>query len=49
MDATPLWIPQTAMALGAVLFAVAVVDALLCHLRGKPFFTAAATQEFSHD
>jgi len=49
MDATPLWIPQTAMALGAVLFAVAVLDALLCHLRGKPFVTSAATQEFSHD
>lgn len=49
MDATPLWIPQTAMALGAVLFAVAVLDALVCHLRGKPFVTSAATQEFSHD
>ncbi len=28
-DATPLWIPQTFMAVGAVIFAVAVVDNLL--------------------
>lgn len=28
-DATPLWIPQSLMALGAVIFAVAVVDNLL--------------------
>ncbi|MEY3668943.1 MAG: TRAP transporter small permease [Burkholderiaceae bacterium] len=49
MDATPLWIPQSAMAVGAVLFAVAVLDALVCHLRGKPFVTPATTQEFSHD
>lgn len=49
MDATPLWIPQTAMALGAALFAVAVLDALVCHLRGRPFVTMATTQKFSHD
>lgn len=29
MDATPLWIPQTTMALGAVLFAVAIIDQLM--------------------
>ena len=28
-DATPLWIPQTLMAVGAVIFAVALVDTLL--------------------
>ncbi len=28
-DATPLWIPQTFMAIGAVIFAIAVVDNLL--------------------
>ncbi|HEU0198946.1 MAG TPA: TRAP transporter small permease [Burkholderiaceae bacterium] len=28
-DATPLWIPQIAMAVGAILFAVALVDDLL--------------------
>lgn len=49
MDATPLWIPQTAMASGAVLLAVAVLDALFCHLRARPFVTPAETQEFSHD
>lgn len=35
-DATPLWIPQLAMAVGAVLFAVAVVDELVAALRGRP-------------
>jgi TRAP-type C4-dicarboxylate transport system permease small subunit len=34
-DATPLWIPQLLMALGAVVFFVAVLDALIAQLRGK--------------
>jgi len=34
-DATPLWIPQLAMAVGAVLFAVAVIDELVGALRGR--------------
>ncbi|MEO5698171.1 MAG: TRAP transporter small permease [Burkholderiaceae bacterium] len=35
MDATPLWIPQIAMALGTVLLFVAFADDLLAHLRGS--------------
>jgi len=35
-DATPLWIPQIAMALGAVLFAVALADRLVCVAFGAP-------------
>ena len=31
-DATPLWIPQVAMALGAVVLAVAMVDDFVLHL-----------------
>ncbi|MBX3717622.1 MAG: TRAP transporter small permease [Burkholderiales bacterium] len=31
-DATPLWIPQIAMALGAVVLAVAIVDDFVLHL-----------------
>ncbi len=33
-DATPLWIPQLSMAIGAVVFAVAFVDELLAEWRG---------------
>lgn len=35
-DATPLWIPQIAMALGAVLFAVALADRLVSVAFGAP-------------
>lgn len=34
-DATPLWIPQLAMALGTVIFALAFVDELLLEIRGQ--------------
>ena len=34
-DATPLWIPQIAMAVGAVVLLVAMVDDLVLVLRGK--------------
>ena len=34
-DATPLWIPQTAMAVGMVIFLVAFVDELVLALRGR--------------
>ncbi|HVO89029.1 MAG TPA: TRAP transporter small permease [Casimicrobiaceae bacterium] len=34
-DATPLWIPQIAMALGAVVLFVAFVDELMLELRGE--------------
>ena len=35
-DATPLWIPQILMAAGALVFFIAVVDALVAALQGKP-------------
>jgi len=34
-DATPLWIPQIGMALGAVVFAIAFVDELVLELLGQ--------------
>src|SRR3546814_1612667 len=34
-DATPLWIPQTAMAVGAVLLAVALADRLISVAIGR--------------
>jgi TRAP-type C4-dicarboxylate transport system permease small subunit len=34
-DATPLWIPQVAMAAGTVVLAVALVDELVLELRGE--------------
>ncbi|MBU3724147.1 MAG: TRAP transporter small permease [Burkholderiaceae bacterium] len=33
MDATPLWIPQLSMAVGTVIFAIAVIDELVMHFR----------------
>jgi TRAP-type C4-dicarboxylate transport system permease small subunit len=38
LDATPLWIPQSLMALGCLGFVLAFVDATLSRVRGKPFF-----------
>ena len=34
-DATPLWIPQIAMAVGSVILAIAFVDELLLEIAGK--------------
>lgn len=34
-DATPLWMPQLAMALGTVVFAIALVDEFVLELRGR--------------
>ncbi len=34
-DATPLWLPQIAMAFGAVVFAIAFIDELVLELRGE--------------
>ncbi len=34
-DATPLWLPQLGMALGTVIFAIAVLDELQLEMRGK--------------
>jgi len=43
-DATPLWIPQVAMAVGAVVLLLALVDELLLELRGKRALRASAEQ-----
>lgn len=42
MDATPLWIPQLAMALGCIGLALALLDALCSRWSGKLFFAAGA-------
>jgi len=34
-DATPLWIPQIGMAVGALILLVAFIDELLVELRGQ--------------
>jgi TRAP-type C4-dicarboxylate transport system permease small subunit len=34
-DATPLWLPEIGMALGTVIFAIAVIDELQLELRGR--------------
>ena len=44
-DATPLWIPQLGMALGCVVFAIAVADELVATLRGKRMRQRAADSE----
>ncbi len=44
-DATPLWIPQISMAVGTVLFLVAMIDELIRRLRGQ----AAATSQQTHE
>ena len=46
-DATPLWIPQIAMALGCIGLAVAFADALLARIQGREFFEAAPADEMS--
>ena len=44
-DATPLWIPQMAMALGTAVFAVALADAAVRGLRSDPLADIAAPDE----
>ncbi len=41
-DATPLWIPQIAMALGTAIFCIAYVEELVLVLRGKPLSDQSA-------
>lgn len=43
-DATPLWIPQIAMALGCVGFAVAFADALVARIQKRKFFSTAEAE-----
>ena len=44
-DATPLWIPQISMAIGTVLFLIALLDELVRRSRGL----AAATSQQTHE
>jgi TRAP-type C4-dicarboxylate transport system permease small subunit len=46
-DATPLWIPQIAMALGSIGFAMSFAEALFARLRGVAFFAAADAGEMA--
>lgn len=46
-DATPLWLPQIAMALGCVGFMLSLADALVCRVRGRTYFRRAGA-EASH-
>lgn len=43
-DATPLWIPQIAMALGCIGFALGFADALLARLQGREYFEQAGDE-----
>ena len=43
-DATPLWIPQIAMAVGCIGFALSFVEALVARLRKRSWFTEAADE-----
>lgn len=36
-DATPLWLPELAMAVGTVVFAIAFIDELVLEIRGRRF------------
>jgi len=47
-DATPLWLPQLSMAIGAVVLAIAFVDELVLEIRGRrtvPVSTEATRNE----
>ncbi len=43
-DATPLWIPQLAMALGTAVLAIAFLDELVLELRGRRGITDVASR-----
>lgn len=47
-DATPLWIPQLAMALGCIGLTVAMAEALVCQLSGRRFFLAQPEGAAAH-
>lgn len=48
LDATPLWIPQLAMALGTVIFAIAVIDEFFTHLK-HPDRVSESTEALRHE
>ena len=41
-DATPLWLPQLAMAAGTLVLAIAFVDELVLEVRGRRVVAASA-------
>ncbi|HEX9720790.1 MAG TPA: TRAP transporter small permease [Ramlibacter sp.] len=41
-DATPLWLPQSAMALGTIILALAFIDELVLEVRGRQAASTAA-------
>jgi len=43
-DATPLWLPQTLMALGCAGFAISLADALVARWQGRRFFDEAGDE-----
>jgi TRAP-type C4-dicarboxylate transport system permease small subunit len=43
-DATPLWIPQVAMAVGAIVLLIALLDELVLELRGRRTLRESAEQ-----
>lgn len=45
MDATPMWLPQLAMAAGTAGLALACLDATVSHFRNQPFFKTAPAGE----
>ena len=47
-DATPLWIPQLAMVLGCMGFAISFLDALAARLKAREFFRVEAAGEIVH-
>lgn len=46
-DATPLWLPQLSMAVGALIFAVAALDEFVIEWRGRP--KAESTEALRHE
>ena len=48
MDATPLWLPQMSMAVGATGLALACIDATASHFAGQPFFKNAPAGQAAH-
>lgn len=47
-DATPLWIPQLAMAAGCIGFALSLLDALLARRVGRPYYIERPADEAAH-
>lgn len=48
-DATPLWIPQLAMAIGTIIFVVAFADQLVLELRGRRRHDAADAEPLRNE